>query len=60
MGDEQCGLILVVARQKSSGVSVNDQCLELFQEFKLRKKYKYIVFKVSGMVEGKKKRDRVE
>ncbi|KAI8089676.1 uncharacterized protein BX664DRAFT_333627 [Halteromyces radiatus] len=31
----------------SSGVSVNPQCLELYQEFKLRKKYKYIIFKLS-------------
>ncbi|CDS11885.1 hypothetical protein LRAMOSA04081 [Lichtheimia ramosa] len=31
----------------SSGVAVNDQCLELYQEFKLRKSYKYIIFKLS-------------
>ncbi|KAI9278604.1 actin depolymerizing factor [Phascolomyces articulosus] len=31
----------------SSGVAVNSECLELFQEFKLRKKYKYIIFKLS-------------
>ncbi|KAI9499289.1 hypothetical protein BDB00DRAFT_227807 [Zychaea mexicana] len=31
----------------SSGVAVNQECLDLYQEFKLRKKYKYIVFKLS-------------
>ncbi|KAI8968539.1 hypothetical protein BDF20DRAFT_896944 [Mycotypha africana] len=31
----------------SSGVAVNDQCLEVFEELKLRKKYKYIIFKLS-------------
>jgi len=31
----------------SSGVAVNDQCLEVFQELKLRKKYKFIIFKLS-------------
>ncbi|KAI9316399.1 hypothetical protein BX666DRAFT_236525 [Dichotomocladium elegans] len=31
----------------SSGVGVNDQCVELYNEFKLRKKYKYIIFKLS-------------
>ncbi|RUS13465.1 hypothetical protein BC937DRAFT_95268 [Endogone sp. FLAS-F59071] len=31
----------------ASGVSVNESCLEIFQELKLRKKYKYLVFKLS-------------
>lgn len=31
----------------SSGVAVNDACLEIFQELKLRHKYKYIIFKLS-------------
>ncbi|CAO3597387.1 unnamed protein product [Absidia cylindrospora] len=31
----------------SSGVAVNSECMELFQELKLRKKYKYIVFKLT-------------
>ncbi|KAI7898465.1 uncharacterized protein BX663DRAFT_461812 [Cokeromyces recurvatus] len=31
----------------SSGVAVNDQCLEVYQDLKLRKKYKYIIFKLS-------------
>ncbi|KAI8142034.1 hypothetical protein BJV82DRAFT_157830 [Fennellomyces sp. T-0311] len=31
----------------SSGVTVNDECLTLYEEFKIRKKYKYIVFKLS-------------
>ncbi|KAI8374724.1 uncharacterized protein BYT42DRAFT_577411 [Radiomyces spectabilis] len=31
----------------SSGVAVNDKCLETFQELKLRKKYTYIMYKLS-------------
>jgi len=31
----------------SSGVAVNDTCLDSFQELKLRKKFKYIIFKLS-------------
>ncbi|CDS05336.1 hypothetical protein LRAMOSA07865 [Lichtheimia ramosa] len=31
----------------SSGVAVNDQCIELYEEFKLRKTLKYIIFKLS-------------
>ncbi|GAA5810321.1 hypothetical protein MFLAVUS_003742 [Mucor flavus] len=31
----------------SSGVAVNSECLELYQDLKLRKKYKYIIFKLS-------------
>ncbi|KAI7877482.1 hypothetical protein K492DRAFT_165987 [Lichtheimia hyalospora FSU 10163] len=31
----------------SSGVAVNDECIELYEEFKLRKTLKYIIFKVS-------------
>jgi len=31
----------------SSGVAVNDACLDIFQELKLRKKYKYILYKLS-------------
>ncbi|KAI7854816.1 hypothetical protein BDC45DRAFT_507019 [Circinella umbellata] len=31
----------------SSGVAVNSECLEVFQELKLRKKYKYAIFKLS-------------
>lgn len=32
---------------QSSGVTVNESCLEAFQELKLRKKYKFIIFKLS-------------
>ncbi|CAO3633492.1 unnamed protein product [Mucor fragilis] len=31
----------------SSGVAVNDECLSLYQDLKLGKKYKYIIFKLS-------------
>ncbi|KAL1922269.1 uncharacterized protein VTP21DRAFT_9808 [Calcarisporiella thermophila] len=31
----------------SSGVAVNSECLETFQALKLRKKFKYIVFKLN-------------
>ncbi|CAO3680054.1 unnamed protein product [Umbelopsis ramanniana] len=31
----------------SSGVAVNEKCLEVFQELKLRHKYKFIIFKLS-------------
>ncbi|KAI8341481.1 hypothetical protein BC941DRAFT_417005 [Chlamydoabsidia padenii] len=31
----------------SSGVGVNPDCMEFYQELKLRKKYKYIIFKLS-------------
>ncbi|SAM03924.1 hypothetical protein [Absidia glauca] len=31
----------------SSGVGVNVECLQAFEELKLRKKYKYIIFKMS-------------
>ncbi|KAI8978109.1 hypothetical protein BDB01DRAFT_800841 [Pilobolus umbonatus] len=31
----------------SSGVSVSDDCLEKYQELKLRKAYKYIIYKLS-------------
>ncbi|CAM0139252.1 unnamed protein product [Umbelopsis sp. WA50703] len=31
----------------SSGVAVNDACVEIFQELKLRHKYKYIIFKMA-------------
>ena len=27
---------------------MNDECLTLYEEFKIRKKYKYIIFKLSG------------
>ncbi|KAG2231341.1 hypothetical protein BDF21DRAFT_182185 [Thamnidium elegans] len=32
----------------SSGVAVNSECLELYQDLKIRKKYKYIIFKLSS------------
>jgi len=31
----------------SSGVAVHDDCLQVFQELKLKKKYKYIIYKLS-------------
>ncbi|KAI7889386.1 actin depolymerizing factor [Mucor mucedo] len=31
----------------SSGVAVNSECLDLYQELKLRKSYKYLIFKLS-------------
>ncbi|KAI3632571.1 hypothetical protein MIR68_009677 [Amoeboaphelidium protococcarum] len=31
----------------STGVQVNDECLHVYQELKLKKKYKYVVFKLS-------------
>ncbi|CAG8595047.1 8431_t:CDS:2, partial [Paraglomus brasilianum] len=31
----------------SSGVSVDSECLNIFQELKLKKKYKYVMFKIS-------------
>ncbi|ORY98871.1 hypothetical protein BCR43DRAFT_503645 [Syncephalastrum racemosum] len=31
----------------SSGVAVNPECLEKYQDLKLRKKYNYIIFKLS-------------
>ncbi|KAI8877121.1 hypothetical protein K501DRAFT_45371 [Backusella circina FSU 941] len=31
----------------SSGVAVNEQCLELYQNLKIGQKYKYIIFKLS-------------
>ncbi|KAI9470493.1 MAG: hypothetical protein EXX96DRAFT_584524 [Benjaminiella poitrasii] len=31
----------------SSGVAVSDQCYEFYEDLKLRKKYKYIIFKLS-------------
>ncbi|RUS34038.1 hypothetical protein BC938DRAFT_482708 [Jimgerdemannia flammicorona] len=31
----------------SSGVAVNESCLEIYQELKLRKKYKFLLFKLS-------------
>jgi cofilin len=33
---------------QSSGVGVDDKCLEVFQELKLKKKYKYITYKLSA------------
>ncbi|ORZ35424.1 hypothetical protein BCR44DRAFT_1434188 [Catenaria anguillulae PL171] len=36
----------------STGVAVNDQCLEVFNELKLGKKYSYIIYKLNeGMTE---------
>jgi len=32
----------------SSGVTVNDACLEVFQDLKLKKKYKYIIYKLNA------------
>ncbi|KAI9345087.1 hypothetical protein BD770DRAFT_414088 [Pilaira anomala] len=31
----------------SSGVAVNSECLDLYQDLKIRKKYKFIIFKLS-------------
>ncbi|KAL0080182.1 hypothetical protein J3Q64DRAFT_1753084 [Phycomyces blakesleeanus] len=31
----------------STGVAVSDECIDLYSEFKLRKKYKYIIFKLA-------------
>ncbi|KAI8356754.1 hypothetical protein EDC96DRAFT_515353 [Choanephora cucurbitarum] len=31
----------------SSGVAVNDECIQLYEELKIRKKYKYIIFKLN-------------
>ncbi|KAG2211334.1 hypothetical protein INT46_002032, partial [Mucor plumbeus] len=31
----------------SSGVAVNEECLNLYQDLKIGKKYKYIIFKLS-------------
>ncbi|CAG8733251.1 1615_t:CDS:2, partial [Racocetra fulgida] len=31
----------------ASGVSASDECMEVFQELKLKKKYKYILYKIN-------------
>ncbi|RIB09757.1 cofilin [Gigaspora rosea] len=31
----------------SSGVSASDECMEVFQDLKLKKKYKYILYKIN-------------
>lgn len=36
-----------IANIKSSGVGVRDDAIEVFQDLKLKKKYKYIIYKLS-------------
>jgi hypothetical protein len=33
---------------QSSGVAVEDKCLEVYQDLKLKKKYKYIIYKLAA------------
>jgi cofilin len=37
----------VVRKAQASGVSVDDKCLSAFQELKLKKTYKYIIYSLS-------------
>lgn len=39
---------LALDRTQSSGIAVNPQCLEAFQELKLKKRSKFIIYKLGG------------
>jgi cofilin len=38
---------IIALTWKSTGVTVNDECLNVYQDLKLKKKWKYIVYKLS-------------
>ncbi|CAG8771393.1 18102_t:CDS:2, partial [Dentiscutata erythropus] len=45
--DTQYANFKILTSSSASGVTASDECMDLYQELKLKKKYKYILFKIN-------------